>query len=77
GIKVGIVGAGITGLYAALLLNHLGINYEILEASNRVGGRLFTHYFDKSDGSDANYVDIGGMRFADTPEFDILLGKQN
>ncbi|RWS04326.1 hypothetical protein B4U80_14754, partial [Leptotrombidium deliense] len=36
-IKVSIVGAGITALYAALLLNHLEINYEILEDSNRIG----------------------------------------
>ncbi|RWS09881.1 hypothetical protein B4U80_14721, partial [Leptotrombidium deliense] len=37
-IKVGIVGAGISGLYAALLLQELDIDYEILEASDRIGG---------------------------------------
>ncbi|RWS20587.1 amine oxidase (flavin-containing)-like protein, partial [Leptotrombidium deliense] len=76
-MKVGIVGAGITGLYAAILLNELGINYELLEASNRVGGRLYTHYFDNSDGSDGNYIDIGGMRFPESPQFDVIFGKQN
>ena len=39
---VGIIGAGIGGLYAAYLLQELGIPYEILEASPRLGGRLFT-----------------------------------
>ncbi|RWS19692.1 hypothetical protein B4U80_14961, partial [Leptotrombidium deliense] len=36
-LKVGIVGAGISGLYTALLLQELGIDYEILEASERIG----------------------------------------
>ena len=41
--KVGIIGAGIGGLYAAMLLQERGFHYEILEASSRIGGRLFTH----------------------------------
>ena len=41
--KVGIIGAGIGGLYAAMLLQERGIPYEILEASPRLGGRLYTH----------------------------------
>lgn len=40
--KVGIIGGGIGGLYAAKLLQNLGIPYEILEASPRLGGRLYT-----------------------------------
>lgn len=43
--KVGILGAGIGGLHAALILDSLGIEYEILEASDRTGGRIFTHKF--------------------------------
>ena len=46
GPSVGIVGAGASGLYAAILLQSLGIEYEILEASDRSGGRIWTHYFD-------------------------------
>ena len=38
--RIGIVGAGATGLYAALILQDLGIEYEILEATDRVGGRI-------------------------------------
>lgn len=45
-LKVGILGAGASGLYSALLLHSLGIDYEILEADCRVGGRIYTHYFD-------------------------------
>ncbi|MBL4654842.1 MAG: FAD-dependent oxidoreductase [Bacteroidia bacterium] len=40
--KVIIVGAGISGLYAGYMLGELGIDYTILEASNRVGGRIRT-----------------------------------
>ncbi|RWS18950.1 hypothetical protein B4U80_14526, partial [Leptotrombidium deliense] len=68
-LKVGIVGAGLTGLYAALLLNELGINYEIIEASHRIGGRINTHYFDSRE---YNYVEMGAMRFPLIPEFDVL-----
>jgi hypothetical protein len=46
GYPVGILGAGVGGLYTALILDSLGIEYEILEASaDRTGGRLFTHKF--------------------------------
>lgn len=35
-----IVGAGAAGLFAGKLLHDLGIEFEILEASDRVGGRM-------------------------------------
>jgi hypothetical protein len=45
-LKVGIIGAGFAGLYSALILNSLDIDYEILEANKEhVGGRAFTYYF--------------------------------
>jgi hypothetical protein len=46
-LKIGIVGAGAAGLYAATLLDSLGIDYEILESNSRIGGRIFTHRFDR------------------------------
>ncbi|KAI1340966.1 hypothetical protein F5Y15DRAFT_414687 [Xylariaceae sp. FL0016] len=65
GFKVGIVGGGIAGLYTALILQDLGLDYEILEANpDRIGGRLYTHYFEKKE---HQYYDIGAMRFPDTP----------
>ncbi|KAF9486974.1 hypothetical protein BDN71DRAFT_568475 [Pleurotus eryngii] len=68
-LKVGILGAGVGGLYAALILDSLDINYEIIEASERTGGRLYTHRFKKEDGSEGekyDYYDVGAMRFPDT-----------
>lgn len=37
-----IVGAGIAGLYAALLLEEQGVRVLVLEGGNRVGGRILT-----------------------------------
>ena len=47
-LKVGIIGAGATGLYAAMILESLNIDYEILEGSDRIGGRMFTYRFDEA-----------------------------
>ncbi len=54
---VGILGAGIGGLYAALILDSLNIKYEIIEATGRSGGRLYTHKFKKPDGSPGDEYD--------------------
>ncbi|OJA12776.1 hypothetical protein AZE42_07909, partial [Rhizopogon vesiculosus] len=53
-----IIGAGAAGLYTAIILKELGIPFDILEASDRVGGRMYTHRF-----SDApnDYYDVGAM----------------
>lgn len=59
-ITVGIIGAGVAGLFTAMLLEKaikdhgLNIKYEILEAEtieggHPVGGRLWTHRFSDSD----------------------------
>ena len=37
-----VVGAGISGLYAAQLLEQQGMSVRVLEGSQRVGGRMFT-----------------------------------
>lgn len=47
-MKVGIIGAGAAGLYAAVLLDSLGIEYDIIEASDRVGGRIYTYRFNET-----------------------------
>ena len=59
---VGIIGAGASGLYSAILLESLGIGYEILEADIRAGGRIWTYYFDEktwegSSPGDPEYYD--------------------
>ena len=40
--RVAIIGAGLSGLNAAMELEEKGIDYVVLEASNRVGGRVYT-----------------------------------
>ena len=59
---VGIIGAGASGLYAAILLQSLSIEHEILEAQDCLGGRILTHYFDpetwkKSSPGQPDYYD--------------------
>lgn len=61
---VGIIGAGMAGLYTGMILKSLGITYEIIEASDRIGGRVYTHRFTDSPG---DYYDVGAMRFPDNP----------
>ncbi|KFZ00613.1 hypothetical protein V501_10597 [Pseudogymnoascus sp. VKM F-4519 (FW-2642)] len=70
-LKVGIIGAGAAGLYAAVLLDSLGIEYDIIEASDRVGGRIYTYRFNETawlnstpdDPDYYDYFDVGAMRF--------------
>ncbi|KAG8156840.1 hypothetical protein KVR01_013253 [Diaporthe batatas] len=86
-IKVGIIGAGAAGLYAAILLESLGIDYDIHEASDRIGGRIFTHRFDQDawdkstpDEPDYyDYYDVGAMRFPPmTPGYmERIIGAHN
>ncbi|KIK56250.1 hypothetical protein GYMLUDRAFT_1016410 [Collybiopsis luxurians FD-317 M1] len=64
---VGILGAGVAGLYTALILENLGIPYTIIEAGSRVGGRLYTHRFQNPTSAPLNYFDVGAMRFPETP----------
>ena len=42
-LPVCIIGAGAAGLYTAMILESLGISYDLVEASDHVGGRLFTY----------------------------------
>lgn len=46
--EVLIIGAGLTGLTLAHLLQKKGINYNIVEARNRLGGRIFTQSYQNS-----------------------------
>lgn len=44
--KVIVVGAGLAGLSAAITLQEAGVNVEVLESSDRVGGRVATDVID-------------------------------
>lgn len=70
--KVIIIGAGAAGLSAAKVLEQNKIDYKILEASNRYGGRL------KKDTSLADFpIDIGAEWLHSAPiTLNILKGKK-
>ena len=41
-VDVAVIGAGLAGLHAAHLCEQAGLSVRVLEASDRVGGRLHT-----------------------------------
>jgi monoamine oxidase len=45
--KITIIGAGISGLIAAIELEKLGFNPIVIEATDRVGGRVKTDIVDE------------------------------
>ncbi|GAB6027563.1 hypothetical protein CHUAL_001805 [Chamberlinius hualienensis] len=57
--EVIIIGAGLSGLCAAKLLNENGVNVQVVEARDRVGGRIFTVKQDKF-----GWVDLGASYVA-------------
>jgi len=60
-LRVGVVGAGMAGLYSAMLVqkNFPGAQVKIFEASNRVGGIVHTHRFSSEP---YDYFEAGAMR---------------
>ncbi|KAK8092475.1 FAD/NAD(P)-binding domain-containing protein [Apiospora kogelbergensis] len=61
-MHVGIIGAGISGLYTGLLLRREGHTVTIFEAADRVGGRIYTHRFTPQARSEDVYFEAGAMR---------------
>lgn len=54
-----VIGAGIAGIIAAHELEKLGHRVQLIEASGRIGGRLWTFHFDDSG---RQYGELGAMR---------------
>ncbi|MDX0679886.1 FAD-dependent oxidoreductase [Sinorhizobium medicae] len=63
--KVVIIGAGMAGLSAAYELSKLGHTVTVLEATNRVGGRVRTHRFT----STGEYHELGAMRIPKSHDY--------
>lgn len=64
--KVAIVGAGVSGLYAAYRLKQAGINdFVMLEARHRIGGRILSVAALEADSDDnnRNRFDLGPSWF--------------
>ncbi len=71
--KIIIVGAGAAGLAAGYMLNQYNIDFEVLEASNRFGGRV-----GKLEGFADFPIDLGAEWIHGTPSmFSTLVRNQN
>lgn len=67
--EVIILGAGLAGMYCGLQLMKRGIDFKILEASNRFGGRVFTR-------NDFHVpVELGGVEIGDGYKRFVQLAK--
>jgi len=67
-----VVGAGVTGLTAAHRLVEAGQDVIVLEARERVGGRLLTEQHPHADGSGVADLEVGGQWVS--PDQTALLG---
>ncbi|RMD39820.1 hypothetical protein DV735_g5306, partial [Chaetothyriales sp. CBS 134920] len=61
-MEIGIVGAGISGLYTALLLQREGHRVTVYEANSRIGGRVYTYRFQSLNSNEDIYFEAGAMR---------------
>lgn len=60
--NVCVIGGGIAGLTAAYELVKLNHHVTLLEASDRFGGRIWTHQFGKDSDGNPLYGELGAMR---------------
>ncbi|KID83440.1 amine oxidase, partial [Metarhizium majus ARSEF 297] len=72
-VCVSIIGTGAAGPFTALILDYLNsrsnekFSYDILESSNRPGGRLYSHHFRGPPHDAYDYYDVDAMRFPERP----------
>ncbi|WP_097461468.1 flavin monoamine oxidase family protein [Mangrovitalea sediminis] len=70
---VAIVGGGLSGLYAALRLTQAGIDFRLLEARERLGGRIHSGYSSAGATDTASAFDLGPSWF--WPDFQPLMTR--
>lgn len=63
---VAIVGAGISGLAAGYELLKMGLKPTIYEATDRIGGRLYSQPFEGAGGKAPIYAEMGAMRIPES-----------
>jgi monoamine oxidase len=66
-----VVGAGYAGLAAALRISQAGRSVAVIEARDRVGGRVWTQQLD-----DGSYIDLGGTWLGPTQDRAYALAKE-
>lgn len=49
-VDVAVIGAGLSGLQAARSLHETGLSYAVIDASDRVGGKVFSQNLSSIDG---------------------------
>ncbi len=76
GVRVGILGGGSAGLAAALTLKRSGIPFRLIEASNRLGGRVRTAGNWSGNGQ---FIELGGelLNTTDTETLDLARDLAN
>lgn len=62
-VEVAIVGAGLCGLYAASLLADANVDYVLLEAQSRLGGRIASEFVPASLSAPGGRYDLGPTWF--------------
>ena len=55
-----VIGAGLSGLYAAMLLEEEEVKVTLLEATDRIGGRVITLH-DVPGSPEAGLIEVGGL----------------
>lgn len=65
-MKIAIIGAGASGLTAAYELSKVNLDITVFEATERIGGRIYTYYFDDDK---KLYGELGAMRFPRTHKY--------
>ncbi|KAF2873105.1 putative flavin-containing amine oxidase [Massariosphaeria phaeospora] len=76
-LQIGIVGGGASGIYSALLLQREGHSVTLFEATERLGGRIYTHHFQPQTPNEDPLFEVGAMRLPDSSRHEIVFDFVN